>query len=279
MRVAWFDRAAFAQPLRQAAVENRDLLGAESAQRPPHPRGGEQAGGIVDDEAHAVAQAQRRHLVGELHLVGQHVRQAGRRVGDRVDVEEHRAGDVAEAKLLRAHASGRRQVPGPVDDSDLRLAEMGGQPIASDEILAGHEQRFLQPKCASIARGFKGDAHTPVDPAFLLDADDDCAADFAGARDMGSAARLEVEADDLDQPHAAGSGRRLDRHGLDQAGIGGELLVADPARAHLGVGGDQRVEARFDFGLVDDRLARIEIEPPLAVPDRAAGDRDRAGRR
>ena len=29
-------------------------------------------------------------------------------------------------------------------------------------------------------------------------------ADFAGARDMGSAAGLEVEADDLDQPHAAG---------------------------------------------------------------------------
>ena len=46
-----------------------------------HARGGEQARRIVDDEAHAVAQAKRRHLVGELLRVGQHVRQTGRRVG------------------------------------------------------------------------------------------------------------------------------------------------------------------------------------------------------
>ena len=55
---------------------------------------------------------------------------------------------------------------------------------------------------------------------------------------MGAAAGLQVEPRDLDQPHPAGAHRRLHRHGLDQAGVGLELGVGDPAAGHGGVGGD-----------------------------------------
>ena len=70
-----------------------------------------------------------------------------------------------------------------------------------------------------------------------------------------------------------GSHRRLDRHGLDQARIGLELRVGDPALAHRRVERDQFVEPALDLGLVDHGLARIEIEPPLGVADRSSGHR------
>jgi hypothetical protein len=138
MGVASFDRTALQPPLRQAAVEDRDLVGPEGAQGPPHAGGGEQAGRIVDHEAHAVAQAERRHLVGEFLRVGQHMRQPGRDVGDDVDVEENRARNVALAELVGPDAPGQRQVPRAIDDGDPRIAKMGGQPIRADEILMGH---------------------------------------------------------------------------------------------------------------------------------------------
>ena len=89
---------------------------------------------------------------------------------------------------------------------------------------------------------------------------------------MRAAARLQIDADDLDEPDAAGAGRRLDRHGLDQTGVGGELLVVDPARADFGVFLDQLVEPPLDVASVENGLAGIEIEPAVAVADRTAGD-------
>src|SRR5271165_1033280 len=86
------------------------------------------------------------------------------------------------------------------------------------------------------------DAHAPVDLALLFDTRDRGIADFAGAGDMGAPARLEVETFDGDQPYATGARRRLDRHRLDEPGIGRELLVGDPPLGDGSVGGDQRVE-------------------------------------
>ena len=76
-RLALLDRPALALPFREAAVEDPDLADAEGAQGPPDPRRGEQAVRVVDDEMHAVAEAERRHLHRETVRVRQHVR-AGR---------------------------------------------------------------------------------------------------------------------------------------------------------------------------------------------------------
>src|SRR5579885_1072526 len=72
--------------------------------------------------------------------------------------------------------------------------------------------------------------HAAVQFALLLDLRHLHLADLAGGAHVGAAAGLQIEAGDLDQADAAGAHRRLHRHGLDQAGIGFELGVADPAR-------------------------------------------------
>ena len=90
---------------------------------------------------------------------------------------------------------------------------------------------------------------------------------------MGAAAGLQVEVGDFDQPHPAGAHRRLHRHGLDQAGIGGELVVADPAAGDGRVGRDHLVHSCGDRVLVEAGFRDVEIEPALALADRAAGHR------
>src|SRR6185295_17858404 len=63
-------------------------------------------------------------------------------------------------------------------------------------------------------------SHAAVLLALFLDLGHADRADLAGAAHMRAAAGLQVETDDLDQPHAARAHRRLDRHGLDEARIG-----------------------------------------------------------
>src|SRR5690606_39524045 len=81
----------------------------------------------------------------------------------------------------------------------------------------------------------ENEAHAPVLPALVLDPADGHAADLAGARDVCSAAGLQVDhvrglADPDETNPALPSGRRY-RHGLDQAGArksGGEGTAAGP---------------------------------------------------
>src|SRR5437764_13578155 len=82
----------------------------------------------------------------------------------------------------------------------------------------------------------KRNPHAAVLLAFFLDRGHADRADLAGAANMRAAAGLQVEADDLDQPHLAGPDRRLHRHGFDEARVGLKLRIGDPARTHLGVG-------------------------------------------
>src|SRR5689334_17384492 len=82
---------------------------------------------------------------------------------------------------------------------------------------------------SAIMTSSERNPHAAVLLAFFLDRRHPHAADLAGAPNMRAAAGLQVEPDDLDQPHAPGADRRLHRHGLDQARIGLELGIADPA--------------------------------------------------
>ena len=66
-------------------------------------------------------------------------------------------------------------------------------------------------------------------PLFSILVDRD-RADLAGAADMRAAAGLQIDAGDFDEAHAPDARRRLDRHRAHQLGLGGELVVGDPAR-------------------------------------------------
>jgi hypothetical protein len=62
----------------------------------------------------------------------QHVRQVAGVVGDRVDVEEHRAGHVRGEELGLRVALQRRQMPRAVDHRDPLAAEPRGEPVGRD---------------------------------------------------------------------------------------------------------------------------------------------------
>src|SRR6202521_6327850 len=89
--IAAFDRPAFGEPFRQAAVEDEHVLGAEHAKRPPHPRGREQADAVVDDDRRSIADAERAGRRRERLRARQHVRPDGTVVGDLLYGEEYLA--------------------------------------------------------------------------------------------------------------------------------------------------------------------------------------------
>src|SRR5258705_7077931 len=87
---------------------------------------------------------------------------------------------------------------------------------------------------ANVPCSCKRNPHAPILLALLFDLRHAYLADFIRRAHVGAAARLQVISDDFDQPHAASTGRGLDRHGLDQARSCREFRIRDPARAYLG---------------------------------------------
>src|SRR6185437_539934 len=118
-------------------------------------------------------------------------------------------------------------------------------------------------------RGSAGEADddAPVLPALVLDLDDFDAADFAGAADMRPAARLEIDAFDVEKPHAALAHRRLHRHGAHQLRPPGQFLVADPARHGRAIGALSRASPGTSKS---SRLRASPTWPPVTAPDTTA---------
>ncbi len=133
LRQALLQPAALPDPLRQAAFEDRDVGDAEHLQRPPQARRGEEAETVVDHRAHAVAKAKFAQGVGEGERRRQHMRQIGGFVGDAVDVEKHRARDVALDIFRVGVAPRRRHMPGGVENDEIGLVEPVGEPFCRDE--------------------------------------------------------------------------------------------------------------------------------------------------
>ncbi len=138
------DFAALGLPLLEAAVENAHVLVPHDAEHPPHARRRVEALAVVDDDAHAVADAHLLHPRREHHGRRQHVRQRVRLVRDRVDVEEQRAGNVPRIVLRLRVAPGGRQMQRAVEHDDVGGIEMCGEPIGLDHPLKGHRGCFLR---------------------------------------------------------------------------------------------------------------------------------------
>ena len=108
---AGFDRFFLGFPFRKAAVEDENVFDAEDAERPPHARRREEAGAVIDHDLVAVRNPEPRHVQLENMRRRQHMRETPAVIGDLVDVEEHRAGNVRCEIFLEAVAIFRRQIP------------------------------------------------------------------------------------------------------------------------------------------------------------------------
>ena len=117
-----------------------DVVDAEGAQRPPDARGGEQAEGVVDDEAHAVAEAERAHLLRRISA-----RRAACAAGRSTYRRSHRCRRTPRRECARRGTPPRRCARLAADARrrrrrQARLAEMRGEPIGGDEILLSHDE-------------------------------------------------------------------------------------------------------------------------------------------
>jgi hypothetical protein len=105
----------------------------EGAKRPPHARGADDPAHVVDDHPVAAADAERAHGTGEVIRGRQHVGQGIGVVRDGVDVEEHRARDVLLLEVRARVTLELGHVPAAVDDADVGIAEVRGEPLGPDD--------------------------------------------------------------------------------------------------------------------------------------------------
>ena len=127
-RLSRLDGPSLLPPLREAAVQHGHAIVPEHAEGPPDARGGDQVLARVHHDPVAVPDAEGAHRLGEARLAGQHVGKPLIVVGDRVDVEVDRPGDVGLAELRARVALEMRQVPRRVQDAERGIAQMLGQP-------------------------------------------------------------------------------------------------------------------------------------------------------
>mmetsp|Transcript_5286 Transcript_5286/g.19875 ORF Transcript_5286/g.19875 Transcript_5286/m.19875 type:complete len:309 (-) Transcript_5286:8564-9490(-) len=127
------------------------------------------------------------------------------------------------------------------------------------------------PKKSAPACGRLGKAeHDPAGLGrLLLNLRDDEGADLGRVGHMRAAAGLQVHAVDLQHAHSTQAARRLHAHRTDQAGVGVQLVLADPAVRHRVRLGHQAVQAGLDRVLVE-RLIGVEVQPRVGLGDRAA---------
>jgi len=143
-------RAALGAPFRQAAVEHGHVGMAEHPEHPPHPRGGEQPRAVIDHHAMPVADPHPPHPADEFLDRRQHVRQRRLGVGDLVDVEELRAGDVRPGIFRLRVAACVGHVPRGVEHPHVGRAQMIGQPAGGDQKLRVFAVHGVSPRVADV---------------------------------------------------------------------------------------------------------------------------------
>ena len=141
--LAALDRAAFGEPFLQAAIEHAHVGVAERQEHPPRPRRGDPAAGIIDHDGIVVADAERADVAAELLGVGKHVRQRVGMIGHRIDIEEHRARNMRGEIIVLRQRQHARQLERGVDDLDVGIVEMRGEPFGGDERIGGGHDAIL----------------------------------------------------------------------------------------------------------------------------------------
>ena len=136
-----FDRAAGGAPGVEAAIEHGDIAMAHGAEHPPDARGCEEAVLVVADHAMAIAEAEPADARGKLLRRRQHVGQGAVGVGDIVDVEEARAGNVVGVVGLPAGLRRAGHEVRAVEHAHVRRGQVRLQPVGGDDRLFRRETR------------------------------------------------------------------------------------------------------------------------------------------
>ncbi len=110
---------------------------AERQEHPPRPGRGDPAAGIVGDHGVAGGNAERRDVAGKLLGIRIHMRPRIVAIGDGVDVEKHRAGNVRGEIIIGRQRQHAGHLVGRVDDFDFWVVEMGGEPVGRDQRIVG----------------------------------------------------------------------------------------------------------------------------------------------
>ena len=127
-------RPPFGQPFRQAAIEQGDIICTEHPKHPPNPgRGHAAAGGVINDDLIAIADAQRPDLGRERFFVGQHMGQVGAVEADVVDIEEHRTGNVLGGVFRPGVTLIAGQEIAGIDNTHAVGVQVIGQPFGADQ--------------------------------------------------------------------------------------------------------------------------------------------------
>jgi len=116
------------------------------------------------------------------------MRQARARLSDFVNVEEHGTRDVAAVVILARRRGNSRQFEGRVDDPDMRVVEMRGEPLGVDQ---GFGMRVGHGSSPASLRESKD--HAAVLFSLILDLAYRNRADLTGAADMRAAAGLQID--------------------------------------------------------------------------------------
>ena len=130
---AGFNRSPFCLPFRKSSIEDEDVLDAEQAKRPPYPRRRKHACAVIHDDGVAIGDSERPDLARELLGVRQHMGQGVGMIGNRVDVEAYRAGNVSGEIFGRRVAFHRGQIERAVHHHGRRGAEARGQPVGGHQ--------------------------------------------------------------------------------------------------------------------------------------------------
>ena len=96
------DGPTFVEPFRQTAIEHRGGVVPKETHQPPSARRRRQALLIVEHYARLIVDAKRSKKLREAPWSGHHMRQLSIRIGDLVDIEIPRAGDVSADELGRS---------------------------------------------------------------------------------------------------------------------------------------------------------------------------------
>ncbi|MEZ5929567.1 MAG: hypothetical protein R3C55_13950 [Parvularculaceae bacterium] len=107
---------------------------------------------VINDNVAVITDARRAHRRSEIAFAGQHMRQVGRAIGNGVDVEEQRAGNVR--CFVFGPSASRRcgHVPRSVEDNEVIVCEPGGKRRRFDQGADSHGGRQLASNfCASAS--------------------------------------------------------------------------------------------------------------------------------
>ena len=105
---------------------------AERQEHPPRPRRGDPGAEIVGHERIVRGDAECSDIARELLRFRIHMRPRIVRIGDGVDVEEHRARKMGGEEILRRQRPDAGHLVRRVDDLDPGIIEMRGEPVGRD---------------------------------------------------------------------------------------------------------------------------------------------------